>query len=325
MTVREEVLALLMAEREAYISGQYLADRLHVSRNAVWKAIQVLRDEGIPIEAVRQKGYRIAPDQDLLNAAGVRRFIQDAARFEMHSYDAVSSTNDLARQLAESDAPAWSVVLADMQHSGRGRMGRDFHSPAGSGIYLSVVLRPAEVAESSLITIAAATAVVEAIEDVCGVACDIKWVNDCYVNGRKVAGILTEAAIGLEDLRLRYAVVGIGINVYAPDEGFPEALQQTAGAVMSGPSTDVNLRNRLTARLLEKLYVYENALGARAYLEGYRRRLFIKGQQVMLVTAQEKELVTVVDVDENGFLEVHDTQGALRKVSSGEVSLQLQG
>ena len=200
MGVKEEVLRTLRSEPDAYISGQALADRLSVSRHAVWKAIDKLRSEGYDIDARTNCGYRLVAADDSLSAEGVAAFLPQASPFKLEYHAVIDSTNIRARTLAEAGAPEWTVVLADSQTAGRGRLGRAFYSPQASGIYMSAIVRPdCDVREANLLTIAAAAAVAESIEAICGKTVGIKWVNDCFVEQRKVSGILTEAAVGVEE------------------------------------------------------------------------------------------------------------------------------
>ena len=175
MGVKEEVLRTLRTSSEEYISGQALADGLGVSRHAVWKAIDGLRAEGYEIEARTKRGYRLVAAADGLSAEGVAAFLPQHAPFALEYHDVIDSTNNRARQLAEDGAPAWTVVLANAQTAGRGRMGKSFYSPEASGIYMSMVVRPdCDVRDANLLTIAAAAAVAESIELVCDVKVGIK-------------------------------------------------------------------------------------------------------------------------------------------------------
>lgn len=322
MGVKEEVLRTLRAEHTDYISGQMLADRLGVSRHAVWKAIDHLRAEGYEIEARTKRGYRLIASGDGLSAEGVAAFLpqNDGWRLEFHTE--LSSTNDRARSLAESGAPEWSVVLAGRQSAGRGRLGRKFYSPESGGIYMSVVVRPnCEVREANMLTLAAAAAVAESVEAVCGCSVGIKWVNDCFIRGRKFVGILTEAAVGVEEQCLRYAVVGIGINVSPPPGGYPAELEEVITSIYDAPVRG-EVRNRLAAEVLRRFRTYAEDLPARLYMDSYRAHLFVIGREVRLVRGNESETVRVLDLADDGALIVQDADGQTRHVTSGEVSLR---
>lgn len=322
MAVKDEVLRVLREKQGEYVSGQALADAMDVSRHAVWKAIDRLRTEGYDIEAKSNLGYRLTMVHDVLSAEGLGARL--ASDFTLEVYDTIDSTNNRARALAEEGCAEWTVVAANSQSKGRGRMGKSFYSPKTSGVYVSVVVRPrANASEASLLTIAAAAATAEAIEAVCGAECGIKWVNDCFVDGRKVAGILTEASIGLEEQALRYAVVGIGINVAPPEGGFPEEVRDVAGAIFKEAPTE-ETRNLLVAEVLTRFRRYAGDLSARAFLASYRKRLFVLDRDVFLVRGETRESVHVVGLTDDGALVVRDENGGLCQVASGEVSLRME-
>ena len=199
MTVKSRLLELLEQHKGETLSGEDIGRELSCTRAAVWKAVNSLRQEGYPIEAGPNKGYMLARESNLISAEGIRLFLEDP-QVEIKIFDAISSTNLEARQLAVSGmAGHGSFVVAMEQTVGRGRRGREFYSPKGSGIYLSVILEPKGTLEGSLlITTAAATAVHKAVKEVCGVKLGIKWVNDLYKDNRKVCGILTEAVTDFE-------------------------------------------------------------------------------------------------------------------------------
>ena len=199
MTVKSRLLELLEQHKGETLSGEDIGRELSCTRAAVWKAVNSLRQEGYPIEAGPNKGYMLARESNLISAEGIRLFLEDP-QVEIKIFDAISSTNLEARQLAVSGmAGHGSFVDAMEQTAGRGRRGREFYSPKGSGIYLSVILEPKGTLEGSLlITTAAATAVYKAVKEVCGVKLGIKWVNDLYKDNRKDCGILTEAVTDFE-------------------------------------------------------------------------------------------------------------------------------
>jgi len=219
MTVKSRLLELLEQHKGETLSGEDIGRELSCTRAAVWKAVNSLRQEGYPIEAGPNKGYMLARESNLISAEGIRLFLKDP-QVEIKIFDAISSTNLEARQLAVSGiAGHGSFVVAMEQTAGRGRRGREFYSPKGSGIYLSVILEPKGTLEGSLlITTAAATAVYKAVKEVCGVKLGIKWVNDLYKDNRKICGILTEAVTDFESGNIEFAIVGIGLNLYVEQE-----------------------------------------------------------------------------------------------------------
>lgn len=283
MSVRQELIIVLEENRGKWLSGAEIAVQLDVSRSAVWKAIKSLQEDGYEIEAVTNRGYRFADDNDIISAAGIRMHLgRTADNLRIEAYQQVTSTNTLVRERAEQGAPEGLVIVAGAQTEGRGRFSRPFFSPANTGLYMSVLLRPPMSAqEAGLITSAAAVAVTEAIEETVGKTAGIKWVNDVFVDDRKVCGILTEAAVSMEAGSLEYAIPGIGINVYRPEEGFPPEIAEKAGAVCAakGPG----LRNRLAASVLDHFMRYYPHLSEKSFLSAYRARSFVPGHDILVM------------------------------------------
>lgn len=346
---KEQLLALFENNKGTYLSGEDIAEKLQISRTAVWKAVQNLRDEGYNIEAVRNKGYCLSPETDILSEQGVRKYLAmghgaDASAGSEASAGAdasdstpklevmqtVDSTNTLARIRASEGAEDGYTVIAGSQSMGRGRMGRAFHSPLGSGIYMSMVLRPEhfEASQALKLTTMAAVAVCEAIEAVSGEKASIKWVNDVFVRDRKVCGILTEASFGLEDGMLEYAVVGIGINAFEPEGGFPEEIKDVAGAVFQAPVSDG--KNRLAAEVINRFMSYYVQVSGEAavqtaaadYAEEYRKRCFVIGRDVKVVTPKGSRDALVLDIDRECRLIVRYENGSEETLFSGEISLR---
>lgn len=304
----------------AWHSGQELADRAGLTRAAIWKAIEALRAEGYEIEARSRRGYRLLGVHNFLNGEALSALCPEVGKVEYH--EEIGSTNDRAIALAQAGAEAGTVVLADRQVTGKGRRGRSFYSPAGTGLYLSLVLRPTLPArEATLLTVAAAVSVAQAAEALGAQGIGIKWVNDIYCYDRKCAGILTEANLSIEDGGLEWAVIGIGVNVYqAPD--VPEEIAQRYGALFEAPGADPLLRARLAAGILEHLRHYERHLEARRYLGAYRERLLYRGETVELVQGKRHRYVRAIDIDRDGALVIENEKGKREHIASGEVSLR---
>lgn len=230
MGTKEQLLRLLEDNRERHVSGAAMAKAIGVSRNAVWKAVKALRAEGYAIDAVTNRGYALSQENDLLSPQGIERFLPDSHAFAVTVRKRVDSTNAEARRRALEGAAEGTVVVAEEQTAGKGRPGKTFFSPAATGLYLSIVLRPTLAADrGQFITCAAAVACAQAIEQVTGAESLIKWVNDIYCDGRKVAGILTEGVVDMESGHFEHAVLGIGVNVKPPADGFPHDIADVAG------------------------------------------------------------------------------------------------
>ena len=321
MSVKSDVLQELERMRGESVSGEELAERLGVSRAAVWKAVDGLRAEGYEIDAVQNRGYALSVNSDILSTAAVQKFLRDK-RFDLRVEKLVTSTDDVAKRVALEGAAEWTVVLSEEQSAGRGRFSRPFYSPRGAGIYCSVVLRPQYTAEETLfITTSAAVAVAEAIEAVTGEPAQIKWVNDVFLRGKKVCGILTEASYSVENGGLEYAVLGFGINVKT--EAFPPELESVATALFPRGDCSGETRARLVAVALERFRYYYEHIPERAFYEGYKRRSFLIGKQVRLFSGNISEDVEILNIDENCFLRVRFPSGEEKLVASGEVSIRL--
>ena len=233
---------------------------------------------------------------------------------KIQAFESLDSTNNYLKKLASGGAAEGTVVIADEQTAGRGRMGRSFSSPAGTGLYMSVLLRPHIAAESALlITTAAAAAMAEAIEDVSGRRTGIKWVNDILIGGRKVCGILTEAAFSVETGSIDYAVLGLGVNIREPEGGFPEELRS-----IEKPGKD--MRNRIAAGFLTRFGEYYSDLEGRRFYSPYLSRLVLIGKKINVIKPSGTETAKAVGLDRDFRLEVEYPDGRTELLSGGEVS-----
>ena len=315
MSTRERLRQLLEENPGGFLSGEKIAKELGISRAAVCKAAKALRDQGIPIEAVTRKGYCLQENADLLSQEKLQA--QLAPFWQIQVMDQVPSTNSLLRELALQGAPSGTVILARSQSAGRGRMGREFYSPRNTGLYLSLLLRPQGLTpgKSLGITTMAASALCLAVEEVTDKAPQIKWVNDLMLGGRKISGILTEGALSMETGNMDFVVLGLGINLYPPQNGFPEELQNIAGVLCETPQKD--LKNRLTEAFLRHfLYFYKGSHLEEA-AEIYRRRSILVGREILT----EGKRAKVLDINDQCQLVVEYADGSRRNLSYGEVSI----
>ncbi len=261
---------------------------------------------------------------DRLTAEGVRAALGEAGRSILPQVeDCVGSTNSLLREAARQGAPEGTALIAGSQSAGRGRLGRSFYSPEGTGLYMSLLLRPTLAPQASvLLTAAAAAAVCDAISRLTGREAGIKWVNDIFLDGRKICGILTEAAFDATGGSLAWAVLGIGVNVYAPAEGFPPALADIAGALTD--TERPGLRSELAGRILGGFWRYYQALEQRTFLPVYRQRSIVIGRDVLLQAAGRPDVPAhALAIDDDCRLVVRLANGSTRAVSTGEISLRL--
>ena len=238
-------------------------------------------------------------------------------------FESIDSTNTRAKELAAQGAPHGTILLADQQTGGRGRLGRSFHSPAGSGIYMSLILRPnCPAAELMHLTCAAAVALCDAVEDAVSQRPGIKWTNDLVLGGRKIAGILTELGFNARGL-VDYAVIGIGINCTQAEADFPEEIRDMAGSLASVTGQEID-RVKIAAAMMDALYRMDQALltGKTTMLDRYRRDCITLGKEVSVVKPGEIRHGTALDIDDEGALLVRFVDGHSEYVNSGEVSIR---
>lgn len=321
MLVKDRVLEALEANRGEFFSGEALAGRLQVSRSAVWKAISQLRESGYPIDAVSNRGYCLRAESAILSPQSIAQYLT-VPGLEVEVQPVVTSTNTVLRQRAEEGAPEGLVLAAVTQTAGKGRRDHAFFSPPDSGLYLSFLLRPDLAAqESLLLTTCAAAAVALAIEDCAGIEAQIKWVNDVFCRGKKVCGILTEAALDLETGGLQYAIVGIGVNLFPPAGGFPADLPE-AGAVFSSKPQGLEGRSQLAGRILNHFFSFYPDLSKKPFLDDYRKRSLVLGQPITILERGQTRPAVALDLEPDFSLRVREADGRVSILSSGEVSIR---
>lgn len=324
MSVKTEVLTLLEANRHKDLSGQDIAELLGVTRAAVWKAVKSLQKEGYVIEAVNNRGYRLRENSDVLSAEGIRLELREEYQdCEVVVYKCIDSTNMEAKRRALDGAKEGLIVLAEEQTAGRGRRGRSFLSPTGTGIYMSFLFRPTPEQSSDivLVTTVASVAVCRAIRNVLHEEPAIKWVNDIYLKEKKVCGILTEAVSDFESGRIDTVVVGIGINYREPQGGFPEEVKDIAGALCT--KDDAVPRNCLAAGIINELFtLYEN-LSDKSYMADYKKWSNVLGKRVRFTSENNWDYGTAEDIDEDGGLIIRMEDGTEQVLRTGEITLRV--
>lgn len=338
MTVKDQVLLLLESHRGEFFSGQEIADRLSVTRASIWKAVKGLQKDGYAIEAVNNKGYILQKAPDVLSAAFIEQKLKEhGINLAVQVEKIVDSTNNVLKQYVADGEKRNMVLLAEEQSAGRGRRGRSFYSPEGTGLYLSLLLHPdVGPEEGTMLTTLTAVAAAEAVETIVGEPVQIKWVNDVWLRGKKISGILTEGSASLEEGKLEYVVVGIGINIYEPSGGFPEEIKDVAGAVFTHDIAQENMRNRLSVEFLVNFMKYYQNFPSKDYLEAYRRRSFVVGKRVRIITpgapprkaadeaAADREFAQVLGIDDACHLKVQYDDGTIEFLSSGEISIKME-
>lgn len=326
MNVKDKTLSVLENNKGNYISGADLAKELSVSRNAIWKAIKSLQNEGYNICAVTNKGYCLSSDTNILSSQSISKYLnKDDSPFSVNVYKTINSTNAAIKELAINGEKEGTVIISEEQTEGRGRFGRKFYSPKGTGIYMSILLRPQmHASKAFLITAATAVAVAEAIEAVSNKEAKIKWVNDIYCNNKKVCGILTEASFDFESGITDYAVLGIGINVIIPKEGFAEEIKDIASGIFEDEiSASTDIRSKLIAEVLEGFWNYYKHIEDKSFLESYKSRSLLINKEVNILSSKSSDKATVLEIDDECRLKVKMEDGTIKLLSSGEVSIKI--
>lgn len=319
--MKGQILKMLL-ETEDYVSGQKLCESFGVSRTAVWKAVNQLKEEGYEIESVTKKGYRIVSSPDLVTKEAIEGKMNTKVLGRKVVYhEVVDSTNNIAKELSEQKDSHGTLCTAEIQNGGKGRRGRSFYSPAGSGIWMSLLLKPDMTPQAaSMLTPLAALAVVRGIlEEEKDLDLKIKWPNDIIYKKKKLCGILTE--MGAEPDCIHYVVVGIGINVNTIE--FPKEIQEVATSLYlaTGKNTD---RSSLICRIMKHFEeYYERFLEAKSlapFVEEYNALLVNRGEEVK-VSGSEELSGTALGINETGELLVETKEGVV-PVLSGEVSVR---
>lgn len=323
MSVKNEILNILETNKGKTISGQELADILDVSRTAVWKAINLLKQDGYIIDASSNKGYSLSTSSDVVSSESIRMFLKEEFKeIPISVFKSLPSTNTKAKEEAILNAVHGTVIFSDEQTNGRGRYGREFFSPADSGIYMSIILKPhLNISSSVLITTAAAVGVLKAMDKFTDEEAQIKWVNDIFINGKKVCGILTEAVTDFESGNVESIIVGIGLNVKTKMEDFPDELKNKAGSIFID-GTDTSIRSHLAAEIINNILTISNNLENKEFLKEYKSRSLILGKQITYTKNNKVEEALAQDIDDSGRL-VIVKDGKIEVLSSGEVSVKI--
>ena len=323
MLLKHEVLHILERKIGTVVTGGQLAKSLSVSRNAIWKAIHALQDDGIQVISVPNVGYKLLDTNDtlsehLISSKLSTTFIGNSLKI----LPSVHSTNQYLKEVDSENIENGFVVIANEQTVGRGRRSREFISARDEGIYLSLLLKlNGRRHDIRLLTICVAVAVSKAIEGVCRINTGIKWVNDVYCNGKKICGILTEAILSGELQELDTVIIGIGINT----GNVPFEIKEFATSVFEENGMR-GIRNDLIAEVLnefESVYLdYTENDMAHDIINQYESKLFIKDQTVIVVNLDNEYVATVLGVDSTGALIVKNDSGDIEHITTGEIKLK---
>ena len=320
--LKDEVLHILEKRKGTIVTGGQLAQILGVSRNAIWKSVHVLQDNGHKIVSIPNIGYKLLENDDSLSKQLIYENLSTTfLGRSMTLLSTVHSTNQYLREINLATVDNGYTVVADEQTLGRGRRDRVFLSNKGDGIYFSFLLKLNDIKQDiRLFTICTAVAVSRAIEKICNIKADIKWVNDIYCNGKKICGILTEAMLSVELQELDSIIVGIGINtktVASEIKNFATSIQEETGIC--------GIRNQLIAEILNQFemvyFDYTKQNKKQDIIQYYQSRLFIIGNEIAVTEQGNAFLATVMGVDENGGLIVKNASGEMQTITTGEIQL----
>ncbi len=319
--MKEKILDLLKGSTD-FLSGQEISEKFGVSRTAVWKAIRQLEDDGYVIEAVRNKGYRLLAEPDLLSESRLRQCLHTSwAGNSLLVKDVVDSTNNLAKLRAEEGAEHGLLVVGEQQTAGKGRRGRTWESRKGEGIFMTLLLKPdIEPGNASMLTLVMALAVRSALETVGKLQTQIKWPNDIVCDGKKVCGILTEMSAQMD--YINHIVIGVGINIH--NEDFPDEMAHMATSVYLQTGEHIN-RAELIAEVMRSFeHYYERYIETqdlRNLADEYNLYLVNRGRQVKVLDPKQSYVGSAIGINTAGELEVR-TESGISCVSSGEVSVR---
>jgi len=325
--VKEKILKMLKESAPTHLSGEEMAGKLQTSRTSIWKNIKLLQQSGYSIEGSTRRGYRLVATPDLLYPAEISEGLQTeiiaTSPDLIHHFMQVDSTNNRLKLLAEEDAPEGTVVVAEEQTAGRGRLGRSWSSPRGKGIVFSVLLRPSKpLEEISVFTLLTAVAVTRAVRKKHpGINAGIKWPNDILVKGRKICGILTE--LKAEADRLHYLVVGIGLNCYHTVDDFPPELKKSATSIFlenDGQHPDRKGTAREILREMDAMYREYLTMGAEEILEQWKALNITLGRKITIKSLRESFAGSALDVDKYGALIVAGPEGEKKRFVTGEIT-----
>ena len=303
------------------MSGQQLADTLHVTRASVWKSIKALQDEGYKIVATTNRGYVLEETNDILSEQSLRACLGEEYRdVDIFTFKTSPSTNaEAMTRLMNGGLTHGTLIVADEQTKGRGRMGKSFFSPK-SGIYMSVCLCKSieRMQDVMVITPAAAVAVRSAIAKLTGIDAKIKWVNDIYIDKKKVCGILTQADIDFESGKAGTFIVGIGINFVEQD--FPDEIKQRACALFQGQPTIT--RSQLIGEIYRNIIKLTDDLTDRRFMLSYKQHSLVMNREISYTYNGEDKSGKVIDIDGDGGLVVQENGGGIRNLTCGEISIR---
>lgn len=320
--MKNKVLRMLK-DSKGFISGEKISDEFNMTRAGIWKYINMLKEDGYNIESISRKGYRLISSPDILNYEEIEEYLDtDSMGRNIHHFDSIDSTNKKAKEMALGEKEG-TVLVAEEQIGGKGRLGRTWISPKGKGIWMSIILKPkVDPMKVAKITLLGAAAVNKALNNL-NIKSQIKWPNDILIDGKKICGILTEMNCELN--MINYVVMGIGINVNLDANEIPEDLRDKATSVKISEGKEIN-RKELLANILnefEELYLSFRDKDDVSYaIDICRKNSALIGKEIRVIKGEEINLGKALDINEEGQLVVEFENGVVENVYSGEVSVR---
>lgn len=313
--MKNKILSILQENKDKLITGTYIADKLNITRSYVSKVINELIENDYTINIIDRSGYIYLNDNKRLNID--KNYINNEQVNNIYVIDEIDSTNKYLKELANQNEDEISIVIANSQTMGRGRLGRTFISNKGKGIYMSILFRPnVNMQISQRITSLVATAVSNAIDKICMIETKIKWVNDIYLNDKKLAGILTEGHTNFESKKVEYIVVGIGINLYHQD--FPNDLDNIV-TTLEDETNIIYSKKELIKEIINQIIYYYNNIERNLHITTYKEKSYVIGKNVELNIHGEIKYGKVLNIDDEGELIV-EINGINEIIYSGEVT-----
>ena len=323
--MKNKILEELRLANGQPVSGEEISRKLGISRTAVWKHISKLRSEGYTIESQTNCGYRLVGSPDVLSMSELEPFLHtDFIGRNIKYFDSVTSTNTYAKKAAEESFKDGTVIIADEQTAGRGRLGRHWVSTKGKGIWMSILLKPEiQPVDAPKLTIVAALAIAKALQSCCQLEARIKWPNDIVVGSKKLCGILTEMSAEADEIK--YVIIGIGINANLELDDFGSEVSNTATSISIESDRTVSRKALVASVLYEfeevyKVFIRDGSI--KHFLDEYKSKSAVLGKEVRLISKKEEIIGSAVDISEKGHLVVKLADGSLREIMSGEVSVR---
>lgn len=322
--MKNKILKILKDNKNQFISGENLSKDFGITRAAIWKYMNALKEEGYEITSISKKGYKLVNSPDILRYEEVEEYLQTKYMGRnIRHYNTIDSTNKAAKSLAIEDIEEGTVVVSEEQTSGRGRLGRSWISPKSSGIWMSIILKPnINPMMASRVTLIGAAAVHKALEEI-GIDAKIKWPNDIVLNNKKLCGILTEMNGEMD--KVNYIVMGIGLNANVDEEDFSDELKNMATSLKIEKNEQIN-RKELFAKILNNFEIlydeFKNHGNIESTVNICRKNSLLLGKEVRVINGNKIIIVKALDLDEDGELLVEYEDKSKGKIISGEVSVR---